>query len=74
MVVARQRLAVARRRGAPVFSFMGKFIMMQARGESLASARVASRCESDILLWRVVSLLCPQKEEKVCQGAIPNRD
>jgi hypothetical protein len=48
MVVARLRLEVARRRGSPVFLFVGKFSMMPARCVSLATAWVASRCESDL--------------------------
>ena len=48
MVVARQRLEVALRRGVPVFPFVGKFNMMQARCVSLVAAWVASRCESNL--------------------------
>ena len=48
MVMACLRLEVALRRGAPIFIFVGKFIMMHARFVSLAAARVASRCESDL--------------------------
>jgi hypothetical protein len=48
MVVARLRLEVALRRGDPVFAFVGKSSMMQARRVSLAAARVASHCESDL--------------------------
>jgi hypothetical protein len=48
MVVARRRLVIARRREAPVFPFVGKFSLMQARCESLAAAWAASRCESDL--------------------------
>ena len=48
MEVARLHLEVALRHGAPVFSFVEKFNMMQARCVSLASARMASGCESDL--------------------------
>ncbi len=46
MVVARLRLEVALRCGAPVSPFVGKFNMMHVRRVSLAAARVLSRCES----------------------------
>ena len=45
MVVARLRLQVVRRRGAPDFHFVGKFSTTQARCEPLTAARVASLCE-----------------------------
>ena len=48
MMVVRLRLEVARRRGAPVFPCVGKFVMIQGRCVSLPAARVASRCESDL--------------------------
>ncbi len=48
MVVARLRLQVVRRRGAPDFHFVGKFSTTQARCEPLTAARVASLCQRDL--------------------------
>ena len=45
MVVARLRLDVARRRGAPDFLFAGKLNTTQTSCVPLAAARVAARCE-----------------------------
>ncbi len=63
MVVVRRRLAAARRHHALVFSFVGKFSMMQARCESLAAARVASRCESDLSMESCLVALSTTREE-----------
>ena len=63
MVVARLRLEVARRRGAPVFPFVGKFGMVHARFVSPAAARVASRCESDLPIEICLVALSTTREE-----------
>jgi len=44
MVVTRPRLYVARRRGAPDLTLVGKFSIMRALCVVLASARVMVRC------------------------------
>ena len=48
MVVARMRLEVARRRGPPEFTFVGKSRTTQVRCVPLEAARVAARCERDL--------------------------
>ena len=48
MVATRPRLVVARRLGAPDFTFAGKFRKTRVRCVLLASAWAAARCDSDL--------------------------
>jgi hypothetical protein len=52
--------------------FVGKFSMMQARRVSLAAARAASRCESDLSMESCLVALSTTRGG-VCPGESPNR-
>jgi len=69
MVVARLRLEVARRRGAPDFPFAWKVITTQARCVPLAAARVASLCESYLSMESSLVALSTTRGGFVCEGA-----
>ena len=63
MVVVCLRLEVARRRGAPDFSFVGKFSPTHARCVPLAAARVASLCKSGLFMESCLVALSTSRGE-----------
>ncbi len=66
MVVDCLRLEVTLSR---VFPFVGKFSMMQAPRVSLAAARVASRCESDLSIESCLVALSTARRGSVRERA-----
>jgi hypothetical protein len=70
-VVACRCLAVALRRGAPVFPFVGKFIIMRRCCEFLVAARAASRCENDLSMESCLVALSTTRGEGLSREGVP---